>query len=266
MLTFGAQFAKMHMFRNLFFLLIAISVVFSSCTINKEFMFKTPEDYTFDVPAIDSSSIDYKIQPNDIISFEVYTNEGAMMLEFTTSGVEPSGYRMGVGFQYTVDSQGQVEFPVIGLQKISGMTVGQAQDFVEDSYEYQFNGPYVVMKVLNRRAIVFTSPAGSGTVIDLANQGISVIEAIALAGGLGDNGDASDIKIIRKVGTKQEVYLVDLSKIEGIKYANMAVEAGDIIYVQQTRQLGKEIVQDVQPYVALLSALSLALAVALRVL
>lgn len=253
------------MLRRLFVALVAITVFFSSCTINKEFMFRTPEEYVYDVPAIDSTTIDYRIQPNDIILFEVYTNEGAMMLEFTTSGVESSGYKVGVGFQYTVDSQGMVEFPVIGKKVITGLTVQEAQDFIEDSYEFQFNGPYVVLKVMNRRAIMFTSPAGNGKVIDLRNEGISIIEALALAGGPGNNGDVSDIKVIRKVGGKQEVYLIDLSTIDGIKYANMAVEAGDIIYVQQTRQLGGEIVQDVQPYIALLSSVTLAIALFSRI-
>lgn len=253
------------MLRRLFFPLVVMTIVFSSCSINKEFMFKTPEDYVFDIPEIDSTSIDYRIQQHDIILFEVYTNEGAMMLEFTTSGVESSGYKLGVGFQYTVDSQGMVEFPVIGKKVITGLTVQEAQDFIEDAYEFQFNGPYVVLKVMNRRAIMFTSPAGSGKVIDLSNEGISVIEALALAGGSGNNGDVSDIKIIRSVGNEQEVYKIDLSTIDGIKYSNMAVEAGDIIYVQQTRQLGGQIVQDIQPYLALVSSITLAFAVFSRI-
>jgi|694.fasta_scaffold07452_6 polysaccharide export outer membrane protein len=260
MLTFGTQYHSITMLCRLLFAFVVITVAFSSCSINKEFMFKTPEDYVFDVPVIDSSTIEYRIQPNDIILFEVYTNEGAMMLEFTTSGVESSGYKLGVGFQYTVDSQGMVEFPVIGKKVITGMTVQEAQDFIEDSYEFQFNGPYVVLKVMNRRAILFTSPAGNGKVVDLTNEGISIIEVLALGGGPGNNGDVSDIKVIRKVDGKQQVYHIDLSTIDGIRYANMAVEAGDIIYVQQTRQLGGEIVQDIQPYFLLVSSITLALA------
>ncbi len=229
-------------------------------------MFKTDEDYVFDIPVIDSSSIDYRVQPNDVISFDLYTNEGAMMLEFTTSGSESPKYGVTTSFTYTVNSQGLVEFPVIGMQKISGMTLQEAQDFLENAYFYQFNGPYAVLKVLNRRAIVFKAPAGTGQVIELQNQGISIIEAIALAGGGGKNGDASDIKIIRKVGEKQEVYHLDLSKIDGIRYANMSVEAGDIIYIQPTRQLGKEITTDIQPYVTILSAFAIVIGVFTRVL
>lgn len=244
-------------FKRLFFFLSAV-IAFSSCTLNKEFMFKTDEDYVFDVPVIDSSSIDYKIQTNDVISFDLFTNDGAIMLEYTTSSVEAPRYAVGNSFQFTVNAQGFVEFPVIGMKEIVGMTIAEAQDFLEAEFDSQFNDPYVIVKVLNRRAIVFTAPAGSGSVIVLQNQGISIIEAIAMAGGLGKNGRADDIKVIRKVGKEQEVYHIDLSKIDGIKYANMSVEAGDIIYVQQTRQLGKEITTDIQPYVAIISAFSLA--------
>lgn len=249
------------MIKSLFLSFIVFSVLFSSCSLNKEFLFKTPEDYDFDVPVIDSSSIDYTVQPNDVISFDLFTNEGAMMLEFTTSGVEAPRYATTSSFTFTVNSQGFVEFPVIGMNKITGYTIKEAQDLLEGLYESQFNKPYVIVKVLNRRAIVFNSPPGSGTVIQLEHQGISVIEAIAKAGGGGKNGDVSNIKLIRRVGTEQQVYFIDLSKIEGIKYANMSVESGDIIYIQPTRQLGKEITSDIQPYVSIVSALSLAYAV-----
>jgi polysaccharide export outer membrane protein len=237
----------------------------SSCSLNKEILFKTDEEYVFDIPVIDSSSIDYRIQSNDVISFDLYTNEGAMMLEFTTSGSETPKYGTSSTFTYTVNSQGYVEFPVIGLKKISGMTLLQAQDFLEAEYFYQFNGPYAIVKVLNRRAIVFSAPAGNGQVIALDNQGISIIEAIALAGGGGKNGNVSKIKVIRKIENKQEVYLIDLSKIEGIRYSNMSVEAGDIIYVEPTKQLGREITADIQPYVSILSGLSIIYGIFTRV-
>ncbi len=253
------------MFKRLFFPFVIVVLAMSSCSLNKEILFQTDEDYVFDIPVIDSSSIDYRVQANDVISFDLYTNEGAMMLEFTTSGSETPKYGTSSTFTYTVNSLGYVEFPVIGLKKISGMTLLQTQDFLEAEYNYQFNGPYAIVKVLNRRAIVFTAPAGNGQVINLENQGISIIEAIALAGGGGKNGNVGNIKVIRKIENVQEVYHIDLSKIDGIKYANMSVEAGDIIYVQPTKQLGREITSDIQPYVSILSGISLIYGIFTRV-
>ncbi|MBL0316278.1 MAG: polysaccharide biosynthesis/export family protein [Flavobacteriales bacterium] len=253
------------MLKRLFFPFIVLALSVSSCSLNKEFLFKTDEDFVFDVPVIDSSSIDYKIQPHDELSFDLYTNDGAMMLEFTTSSAESPKYGISTSFTYKVNSAGNVEFPVIGERFIAGLTVQQAQDFLEEQYTYQFNKPYAVMKVLNRRAIVFNAPAGNGTVIPLDNEGMSIIEAIAIAGGGGKNGDVSNIKVIRKVAQKQEVYHIDLSTIDGIKYANMSVEAGDIIYVTPTRQLGREIIADVQPYVTIMSGLSIVYGVFSRV-
>jgi polysaccharide export outer membrane protein len=265
MLTFGHPYPEIIMLKRLIFPMIILTLSVSSCSINKEFLFKTDEDYVFDVPVIDSSSIDYRIQIHDELSFDLYTNEGAMMLEFTTSSAESPKYGVTSSFTYLVNSKGYVEFPVIGERKIVGMTIREAQEFLEEAFTYQFNRPYAVMKVLNRRAMVFNAPVGSGVVITLNYEGISIIEAIALAGGGGKNGDVSNIKVIRRVEQKQEVYHIDLSTIDGIKYANMSVEAGDIIYVQPTRQLGREIITDVQPYVTLMSSIAIVYGVFARV-
>ena len=156
-------------------LLLVISTLFASCGINSEFMFQAPKDFVYDVPVIDSSSIDYKIQPNDIISFEIFTNEGALMLEVSTSSAETQSAVRTANIEYVVSSQGFVEFPIIGLQKVSGYNISEAQQFIEDLYAHQFNRPYVQLKVLNRRAMIFTSPAGSGSVLELENVSISVV-------------------------------------------------------------------------------------------
>ena len=60
-------------------------LLLASCNINKQFMFRTPEDFAFDIPAIDSTSSDYRIRGNELISFDLYTADGAKVLEPTTS-------------------------------------------------------------------------------------------------------------------------------------------------------------------------------------
>jgi polysaccharide export outer membrane protein len=242
----------MNRYLNVIFF-FAICTLFASCGINSEFMFQTPKEFVFDVPEIDSSSIDYTIQPNDIISFNIFTNEGAVMLESSTSTVEASTVGGSTGLNYVVDSRGFVEFPIIGMQKISGMTLAAAQKFVEELYNPQFNRPYVQLKVVNRRIVVFTNPAGSGAVLKLGTESISVIEAIAQAGGVGADAKADEIKLFRNDGTgKRMVYHIDLSTIDGIKYANMSVESGDIIYVESRKLIARGLALEVRSWLSLL--------------
>jgi polysaccharide export outer membrane protein len=241
-------------FSNLFGALL-LSMLFASCGINSEFMFQTPKDYVFDVPVIDSSSIDYRIQPNDVVSFEIYTNEGAIMIELSTSSLETRSGLKEANIEYLVNSQGYVEFPIIGTHKVSGLSIAEAQDYIEELYTPQFNRPYVKLKVLNRRAIVFTSPAGNGSVLQLGEQSISVIEALASSGGIGQNGKADDIMLIRKLENGERViYHVDLSTIEGLRYADMSVEAGDIIYVEPRKQISQQLSAEIRSWTFLLSS------------
>jgi polysaccharide export outer membrane protein len=229
-------------------------------------MFQPPKDYVFDEPVIDSTSIDYRIQPNDLITFELYTNEGALMLEAGTSSIDAQTSIRKSNWEYLVNSQGYVEFPVIGFQKISGLTIAQAQDFVEELFTPQFNRPYVQLRVLNRRAIIFTSPAGSANLLDLGAQSMSVIEAIAKAGGLGSYAKSNDVMLFRKNEQgERDVYHIDLSTIDGIRYANMSVEAGDVIYVQSRLRIGQQLSMELRGWITVISAIALVLTIQARI-
>lgn len=254
------------MLKGSFFIFIIIAIGFSSCSVNKDFMFKTDKDFVFNTPVIDSSSLEYRIGVNDVINFDLYTNNGSLMLQFTTSELERTAGIKNPGFDFTVDIEGYVEFPVIGRKYVVGYTIRELQNHLEELYSFQFNNPMALVRVVNRRCIVFNGSAGGkADVIPLTNVGMSVIEAIAMAGGIGPRGKASRVKLIRMVNGKQEVYLLDLSTIEGIKYANMSVEADDIIYVEPNPNIPREVLTDVQPVVGVLSSLALTYAIFARI-
>jgi len=217
-------------------------------------MFKTDQDYVYDNPPADSVGKEYRLAANDMITFQLYTNEGAMILDFTTN--TESGRQQGLTFRefvYMIDSEGFIELPTIGKVNVSGYTLFEAQEMLEGMYENQFNFPYALIQVINRRVIVFRGSGADAQVVPMTNNNISVVEALALAGGLSARANASKVKLIRKVAGNQEVYLMDLSTIEGIRYANMTVQAGDIIYVEPVPEIASEVLKDVAPFVTIIS-------------
>lgn len=230
----------------------------ASCGINSEFMFKRPRGFVYDELALDSMTINYRIQPNDVISFEIYTNEAALMLEVTTSPLNNISSVQKANIEFLVDSEGMVELPQIGRQSIAGLTVNEAQNKIEDLFESQFNNPFVQLKVLNRRVIVFPSPRGSGMVLELGNQNISLIEGLAKAGGIGESARAKEIVLIRNASADPKVFHVDLSTIEGIEYAKLSLESGDIVYVQPNLSLAPQLQVQVRPFTIIFSSLATA--------
>lgn len=229
----------------------------SSCYINRDFMFQTDSDFVFDELEQDSSNADFKIKPNTLLSINIFTNDGSLLLEYSTGGGEGRRFMINNSIAYLVDPDGYVNLPIIGKQYINGMSIREVQEYLSNLYEERYNDTFVIVSTENRRVMVYNGNNGRGQVVPLGYNGISIIEAITLAGGIGASGDASKVRVFRKKDNKREVYELDLSKVEGIKYANTAVESGDIIYVQPVPRLGREILENIQPIVSIISSASI---------
>lgn len=244
---------------RLIMLCVLVSLFFGSCTINKNLLFRTDRDHQFDpVPEFDSLKAEFRINPNDVITMALFSNGGGIILENTTTSAERARPVNPIQLEYFVDSQGYVELPILGRQYLAGLTLNEAQDMLAELYSSQYLDPYVLVRVINRRIMVFQGAGGEGKVVALANPRVSVIEALAMAGGVLSRGNASKVKLIRKVGDRQEIYRIDLSRIEGVKYANMLVESGDIIYVDPVPNIPGEVLQDLQPIFQLVTGFMIA--------
>lgn len=236
--------------RKLFFLLLAV-VLFSSCSkyLRTGIMLKTPKTYKFDKLSDSLTKEDYRIAPNNDIQFRVFSNDGFKLIDLTNS--------MGGGFNdvsSTVDTEGNLKLPLLGNVKIAGYTIHQAEMMLEDKYAEYYVKPYVQLKVTNKRVIVFPGLGGAARVVLIQNNNTTVFEALAQAGGITEDGRAYRVKLIRNAGPKPQVFLMDLSRIDGLAAGNTVVLANDIIYVEPRIRWGKRFLQEVTPYVSLLSS------------
>jgi polysaccharide export outer membrane protein len=191
-------------------------------------MLKTPKDYTYDKIADSLSKQDYKIESNDIINVRIFSNDGFKIVDLATS----NQVQRIIEIDYVVNMDGTCKLPLIGRVKLAGLSVREATEYLEQIYADYYVKPFVFMTVINKRVIVFPGNGGIAKVLNLTNNNTTVIEALALTGGIAEDGKAYKVKLIRNQGDKPKVYLMDLSKIEGIAVGNTVVLAHDIIYVE----------------------------------
>lgn len=245
-------------------LIIALAIIgLASCNINRNLMFKTDVDYEFDTPADSSRLTEYRISPNDIITMRIFSNQGAELLNATASpepGTNTMNFIQFPNVDFFVEIDGTVELPELGFVELSGMTIREAEKHLETLYGQIYREPFVLVRVINNRVFVFPGSGGEATVVTLRNNNTTLIEALALAGGIQQRGDARKVKVLRQVGDRREVYQVDLSTIEGKDAAGMIVQANDIVYVDPVPRLPAEVLRDVAPIVTLISSLTLVVA------
>jgi len=194
---------------------------------------------------------EYKIAPNDLLQINVFTNNGEKIIDpvgTTTSQISQTANSL-----YLVEFDGQIKLPIIGRTQISNMTLREAEKMLEEKYATYFNKPFIQLKVTNNRVTIF--PGGQGSqamVVTLDNPNTTLFEALAKAGGITD-GKAHKIKLIRGDLKKPQVYLIDLSTIEGMTKANLVLQANDIIYVEPRSKVPQKIIENITPYLTLLS-------------
>ncbi|WP_242693132.1 polysaccharide biosynthesis/export family protein [Sabulibacter ruber] len=225
-------------------------------------MFRTEGDVNADLLRASVAEVgrNYKIQPNDILSIRIYTNKGEVLVdpnnflrrELTQGAGRSSGGSSGnqqIGQQqerqdYTVLPNGEVKVPMIGFVQVQGYTLNQADSMFQSRFETYYRDTYVYSQVVSRRVVVLGATGGS--VIPLTNENMNLIEVLALAGGMPENGKAQNIRLIRNIASdKPIVQVVDLTTIGGLQKANLRIQPNDVVYVEPVRRVFNESLRDV---------------------
>lgn len=238
----------------------------NGCTINQDIMFKTGE--TFDFSNIeDIESPGYRIAPNDMLTFQLYSNRGQMLNQRTAGGMgrnsadgqQNMNQQMNLQnqFSYMVKPNGLVELPELGDIRLEGLTIEEAEALLEEAYASFYNDPFAILRVTNNRVYIFPGESGQASVVTLENPNTTLLEVLALSGGIRNRGNASRVKLIRRSEEGNQVYKMDLSTIEGLDAANTVVQAYDIIYVEPMPQLAREATESLTPITSLISTLTL---------
>ena len=158
---------------------------------------------------------------------------------------------------FTVEPDGFVKLPIIGKIKVKDLTVRETEKLLEQQYSAFYIKPFVTIQVLNRRVMVFPGTGGLGRVINIENENTTLIEALALAGGISQTGKARKIKLIRGDTRNPQVMLIDLSTVEGLKQSNLMLQANDIIYVEPAPRVSQEVLAQITPIVGIITSLLL---------
>ena len=75
-----------------------------------------------------------------------------------------------------------------------------------------------------------------------------------------NNSRVQNIRLVRQ----EDIFVMDLSKIEGLKQANMMVQPGDIIYVEPVRRPFVESIRDYGPVISVVTSITAIIAILTR--
>ncbi len=213
-----------------FFYLTAL-VVISSCTSSKKLILlqdQQPDAVNAKNELIKSFTLkeaDYQIKEADRLLINIFS-----MTEerFNFLSNKPE-------VEVTVDNKGQIDLPVIGLVKISGMTINAAERRIKTAATDYLKNPRIAIKLLNFNFTVVGEVGRQGT-INIVDPKVNVLEAIGQAGGFTQFADRENVRLIRNENGKANMYHLNLLEDNLLLSDKFFLQPNDVILVNPTKK------------------------------
>ncbi len=220
-------------------------------------MLKAPKDYQYE-PLPKTKELETRLNPNDQISMILLTNDGFKLLDLVGED-RISNNQLANNIAYRIEFDGLINIPILGRVKLGGLTIREAEMFLEEEFAKYYIQPFVILRITNRKVMVFTGTDGLAKVVPLVDENTNLLRVIAQSGGITKTGRAYDIKVIRGEFSEPKVFHFNIRKIEGLKEADFMMQSNDIVYVTPSPQVARTLLTEIGPYFTLITTLLLVL-------
>ena len=225
-----------------------ILFVVSACSSSKKILYFQDTQNAAITKNINHSPI--RLQPEDKISILVnskdvqLTNLFNLPVVTTRLGQTSSttnNTNNGVS-GYTIDSAGNIDFPVVGQLHIGGMTRMEVATFVKNKLisENLVKDPIVTVEYMNLQISILGEVSKPGR-YNIVQDKITILEALSMAGDMSIYGKRENVRVIRNENGVQKTYTINLcSATEVFDSPVYYLQQNDVVYVEpnsmRTRQ------------------------------
>lgn len=204
----------------------------SSCSTKKDIL------YIQDLSSkknIEVNYVDYLLKPDDILKIDINSENQESLLAFNSI---PTTAEMNVSKTallyngYIINNDGNIFFPSIGKLYVAGKTIDEVR---VEIYDFLTKGgfltnPTIDIKLINAFFTILGEVNSPGK-YDFNQNNLNIFEAIGMAGDLTINGRRDNVKLIREIGDKRNVFSYDLTSSNILESENFQIFSGDLIIV-----------------------------------
>ena len=226
---------------------LCAAVVFAACSsVNQvSYLQDTESDYR----PIRTEQLALRMAPGDEVSIVVTCKDPTLTSLFnlpyisqmigSSSSSSSGGQRMS---GYLIDTEGFIDFPVAGKIKIAGHTREEVSEIVKNVLQDRnlVKDPVVTVEYMNLGVSVMGEVARPGR-FALGQDGLTILDALAMAGDLTINGKRENVKVVREENGERKVYLLDLTRAEDVfRSPAFYVRQNDLVYVEPNKMRARQ--------------------------
>lgn len=222
---------------------VALAWVLSSCGSVKDITYLQGDGLLKKATIADTFNL--KIQKDDLLDIVVSSIEPELLRPFRQQsgayygGGNNNGYNNGYNNNnrgYLVETDGTINYPLLGRLKVAGLTRRQLVDMVQDKLEKGgfLKDPIVTVRFLNFRISILGEVSRPGT-YSISSERITLFEALSLAGDLTIHGRRDRVAVMREIDGVRTILYHDLRSMDVLQSPDYYLKQNDMIYVEPNR-------------------------------
>ena len=192
---------------------------------------------------------DYQVRVGDRLFVYVYSIDERLSQMFNSSGSNMNASQLRQGnnmggsydlYTYLVLEDGTIDYPMVGKMSVRGKTTREIKLMLEKELAGYIASSYTEYQMVSvevnvvRRSFSVISDRGSG-IFTIQKEKVTIFEALAMAGDIGDFGDRSKVRIIRETEGQTKVKMFDVRSEDIINSEFYYIEPNDVIYIQRIK-------------------------------
>ena len=182
---------------------------------------------------------DIRIQPGDMLSIFVSHKEPTLSALFNPQGVTPTSSSSSLGQRlsgYTVDLEGNIDFPIVGRIKVSGLTRSELSTMISKKLDEDglLKGAVVTVAFQNFNISVLGEVNNPGK-FNVESDRVSLFDALAMAGDLTIYGRRDSVMVIRENNGVRQIMFNNLLSKDVLNSPSYFLQQNDVVYVKPNR-------------------------------
>jgi polysaccharide export outer membrane protein len=189
---------------------------------------------------------DYELRIGDRLYVYVYSLDEHVQKMYNAGGGSASQMRQQMSqggtygsydlYTYLIDAEGYIDFPTIGKQYVRGLTTREVKRKLEEELSTLlkeipgYKTISVEVNIVNRSFSVIGAQSGRYMI---NKEKMTIFEALAQAGDLGEFNSRKEIKIVREKEGVTTIKTFDARSKDLVNSEFYYIEPNDIIYIRQ---------------------------------
>ena len=230
--------------KKLFYILIC-GFLLSSCVTARKVNYMQDPDKQIPHYADTLSFEDYQLRIGDRLYVYVYSLDEKITQMYNAGGSASGQMRQQMNnasygsydlYTYLIDEEGNIDFPTIGKQFVQGKTTREVKYQLEEELAKLlqempgYSTVSVEVNIVNRSFSVIGAQSGRYMI---NKEKMTIFEALALAGDLGEFNSRKEIKLVREKNGVTTIKTFDVRSKDIVNSEYYYIEPNDIIYVRQ---------------------------------